>query len=160
MTPCVAGADTAYNVAGVSSEIKFTPDVLADIFLGKITNWNSPAIARANPGIKFPDQAMVVVHRSDGSGTTFIFTDYLSKVSKDWEGTVGKGASVKWPIGLGGKGNEGVAGQIRQIQGSIGYVELIYAVQNNIAYGSIKNAACNFVKGSHDGCTEATASSK
>ena len=159
--PTVMGAVVpAYNVAGVSGEIKFTPDVLADIFLGKITNWNNPAIAKANPGIKFPDQAMVVVHRSDGSGTTFIFTDYLSKVSKDWEGTVGKGTSVKWPIGLGGKGNEGVAGQIRQIQGSIGYVELIYAVENKITYGSIRNAAGNFVKATLDGVTEAAASAK
>ena len=118
--PTVMGAVVpAYNVSGVSGEIKFTPEVLADIFLGKISNWNNPAIAKANPGIKFPDQAMVVIHRSDGSGTTFIFTDYLSKVSKEWESTVGKGTSVKWPIGLGGKGNEGVAGQIRQIQGSM-----------------------------------------
>jgi phosphate transport system substrate-binding protein len=159
--PTVMGAVVpAYNVAGVSGEIKFTPDVLADIFLGKITNWNNSAIAKANPAIKFPDQAMVVVHRSDGSGTTFIFTDYLSKVSKDWEGTVGKGTSVKWPIGLGGKGNEGVAGQIRQIQGSIGYVELIYAVENKITYGSVRNAAGNFVKATLDGVTEAAASAK
>ena len=100
----------AYNVAGVSGEIKFTPEVLADIFLGKITSWNNPAIAKANPGVKFPDQPIIVVHRSDGSGTTYIFTDYLSKVSKEWETTVGKGTSVKWPVGLGGKGNEGVAG--------------------------------------------------
>jgi len=159
--PTVMGAVVpAYNVAGVSGEIKFTPDVLADIFLGKITNWNHPAIAKANPGIKFPDEPVVVVHRSDGSGTTFIFTDYLSKVSKDWDGTVGKGASVKWPIGLGGKGNEGVAGQIRQIQGSIGYVELIYAVENKITYGSVRNAAGNFVKATLDGVTEAAASAK
>jgi phosphate transport system substrate-binding protein len=157
--PTVMGAVVpAYNVAGVSGEIKFTPDVLADIFLGKITNWNNAAIAKANPGMKFPDTAIVVVHRSDGSGTTFIFTDYLSKVSKEWEGTVGKGTSVKWPQGLGGKGNEGVAGQIRQIQGSIGYVELIYAVENKITYGSIKNAAGNFVKATLDGVTEAAAS--
>ena len=157
--PTVMGAVVpAYNVAGVSGEIKFTPDVLADIFLGKITNWNNAAIAKANPGMKFPDTAIVVVHRSDGSGTTFIFTDYLSKVSKDWEGTVGKGTSVKWPQGLGGKGNVGVAGQIRQIQGSIGYVELIYAVENKITYGSIKNAAGNFVKATLDGVTEAAAS--
>jgi phosphate transport system substrate-binding protein len=157
--PTVMGAVVpAYNVAGVSGEIKFTPDVLADIFLGKITNWNNAAIAKANPGVKFPDTAIVVVHRSDGSGTTFIFTDYLSKVSKDWEGQVGKGTSVKWPQGLGGKGNEGVAGQIRQIQGSIGYVELIYAVENKITYGSIKNASGNFVKATLDGVTEAAAS--
>jgi phosphate transport system substrate-binding protein len=159
--PTVLGADVpAYNVAGVSGEIKFTPEVLADIFLGKITNWNSPALAKANPGIKFPDQPMIVVHRSDGSGTTYIWTDYLSKVSKEWQTTVGKGTSVKWPTGLGGKGNEGVAGQIRQLQGSIGYVELIYAVQNKIPYGVVRNAAGEFVKASLDGVTEAAASSK
>lgn len=157
--PTVMGAVVpAYNIPGVSGEIKFTADVVAGIFLGKIGSWNNAAIAKANPGIKFPDQPIVVIHRSDGSGTTFIFTDYLSKVSKEWEGTVGKGTSVKWPIGLGGKGNEGVAGQIRQIQGSIGYVELIYAVQNNIPYGVIQNAAGNFVKASLDGVTEAAAS--
>jgi phosphate transport system substrate-binding protein len=159
--PTVLGAVVpAYNVPGISGEIKFTPEALAGIFLGKIQNWNDPAIAKVNPGTKFPDQAIVVIHRSDGSGTTFIFTDYLSKVSKDWERTVGKGTSVKWPIGLGGKGNEGVAGQIRQIQGSIGYVELIYAVQNNIPYGSVKNAAGIFLKATLDGVTEAAASSK
>ena len=159
--PTVMGAVVpAYNIPGVSGEIKFTPDVLADIFLGKITNWNNPAIAKVNPGMKFPDQAIIVVHRSDGSGTTYIWTDYLSKISKTWETTVGKGTSVKWPIGLGGKGNEGVAGQIRQLQGSIGYVELIYAVQNNIPYGSVRNAAGNFIKASLDGVTEAAASAK
>lgn len=159
--PTVLGADVpAYNVPGVSGEIKFTPEVLANIFLGKITTWNNPAISKANPGVKFPDQAIIVVHRSDGSGTTYIFTDYLSKVSKEWETTVGRGTSVKWPIGLGGKGNEGVAGQIRQLQGSIGYVELIYAVQNNISYGSVRNAAGTFVKASLDGVTEAAASVK
>jgi phosphate transport system substrate-binding protein len=159
--PTVLGAVVpAYNVPGVSGEIKFTPEVLADIFLGKITNWNSPAIAKANPGIKFPDQAIIVVHRSDGSGTTFIFTDYLSKISKDWETTVGKGTSVKWPIGLGGKGNEGVSGQVRQLQGSIGYVELIYAEQNKIAYGLVKNAAGAFIKASLEGVTEAAATAK
>jgi phosphate transport system substrate-binding protein len=159
--PTVLGADVpAYNISGVSGEIKFTPEVLADIFLGKITNWNNPALAKANPGIKFPDQAIIVIHRSDGSGTTYIWTDYLSKVSKEWESTVGKGTSVKWPVGLGGKGNEGVAGQIRQLQGSIGYVELIYAVQNNISYGSVRNAAGNFVKASLDGVTEAAGSVK
>ncbi len=105
--------------------------------------------------MNFPNQQIIVVHRSDGSGTTYIFTDYLSKISKEWEGTVGKGTSVKWPVGLGGKGNEGVAGQIRQLQGSIGYVELIYAVQNKIAYGSVQNAAGNFVKASLESVTEA-----
>lgn len=159
--PTVLGAVVpAYNVPGVSGEIKFTPDVLANIFLGKITNWNDKAIAAVNPGVKFPDQSIIVVHRSDGSGTTYIFTDYLSKVSSDWGGSVSKGTSVKWPVGLGGKGNEGVAGVIRQMQGAIGYVELIYAVQNNIPYGSVKNSAGSFVKASLDGVTAAAASVK
>jgi phosphate transport system substrate-binding protein len=158
--PTVLGADVpAYNIPGVSGEIKFTPEALAGIFLGKIQNWNDPAIAKVNPDVNLPNQSIIVVHRSDGSGTTYIFTDYLSKVSKEWEASVGKGTSVKWPVGLGGKGNEGVAGQIRQLQGSIGYVELIYAVQNSITYGSVKNAAGNFVKASLDGVTEAAASS-
>jgi phosphate transport system substrate-binding protein len=157
--PTVLGADVpAYNVPGISGEIKFTPEALAGIFLGKIQTWNDPALTKVNPGVNFPNQQIIVVHRSDGSGTTYIFTDYLSKVSKDWEATVGKGTSVKWPVGLGGKGNEGVAGQIRQLQGSIGYVELIYAVENKITYGSVKNAAGNFVKASLDGVTEAAAS--
>jgi phosphate transport system substrate-binding protein len=159
--PTVLGAVVpAYNVAGVSGDVKFTPEVLAGIFLGKIQNWNDPALAQVNPGVKFPNQPIIVVHRSDGSGTTYIFTDYLSKVSKEWESTVGKGASPKWPVGLGGKGNEGVAGQIRQLEGSIGYVELIYAVENKITYGSVKNAVGNFVKASLDGVTEAAASAK
>ena len=158
--PTVLGADVpAYNIPGVSGEIKFTPEALAGIFLGKIQNWNDPAIAKVNPGVSLPNQSIIVVHRSDGSGTTYIFTDYLTKVSKEWEASVGKGTSVKWPVGLGGKGNEGVAGQIRQLQGSIGYVELIYAVENKITYGSVKNAAGNFVKASLDGVTEAAASS-
>ncbi len=159
--PTVLGADVpAYNVPGISGEVKFTPEALAGIFLGKIQKWNDPAITQANPGVKFPDQSIIVVHRSDGSGTTYIFTDYLSKVSKEWEAAVGKGASVKWPVGLGGKGNEGVAGQIRQLQGSIGYVELIYAVENKITYGSVRNAAGTFVKATLEGVTEAAASVK
>jgi phosphate transport system substrate-binding protein len=159
--PTVMGAVVpAYNVPGISGEIKFTPEALAGIFLGKIQKWNDAAITQANPGVKFPDMSIIVVHRSDGSGTTYIFTDYLSKVSKEWETTVGKGASPKWPVGLGGKGNEGVAGQIRQLAGSIGYVELIYAVENKITYGSVRNAAGNFVKASLDGVTEAAASVK
>ncbi len=158
--PTVLGADVpAYNVPGISGEVKFTPEALAGIFLGKIQKWNDPAITQANPGVKFPDKPIIVVHRSDGSGTTYIFTDYLSKVSKEWEATVGKGTSVKWPVGLGGKGNEGVAGQIRQLEGSIGYIELIYAVENKITYGSVRNAAGNFVKASLEGVTEAAASS-
>ena len=159
--PTVLGAVVpAYNVPGISGDIKFTPEALAGIFLGKIQKWNDSVIAQANPGVKFPDKPIIVVHRSDGSGTTFIFTDYLSKVSKDWESSVGKGASPKWPVGLGGKGNEGVAGQIRQLEGAIGYIELVYAVENKITYGSVKNAAGNFVKASLDTVTEAAASVK
>jgi phosphate transport system substrate-binding protein len=159
--PTVMGAVVpAYNVPGISGEVKFTPEALAGIFLGKITSWNDPAITKVNPGVNFPNQPIVVVYRSDGSGTTFIFTDYLSKISKDWANTVGKGTSVHWQIGMGGKGNEGVAGQVRQLQGSIGYVELIYAVENKITYGSVRNAAGNFVKASLDGVTEAAASVK
>jgi phosphate transport system substrate-binding protein len=160
--PTVLGAVVpAYNVSGVSGEIKFTPDVLTGIFLGKITNWNDKGIASANPGVNFPkDEPIVVIHRSDGSGTTFIFTDYLSKVSPDWQSQVGKNTSVKWPVGLGGKGNEGVAGMIRQMQGSIGYIELIYAVQNKISYGTVRNASGAFVKASLDSVTAAAASVK
>src|SRR3954469_11037463 len=159
--PTVLGAVVpAYNVPGVSEEIKFTPQVLSGIFLSKITNWNDPAIAKANAGMKFPDKPIVVVHRSDGSGTTYIFTDYLSKISDDWKNQAGKGTSVKWPVGLGAKGNEGVAGMVRQMEGAIGYVELIYALQNKIAYGSMQNAAGEFVKASLDSTTAAAASMK
>ena len=157
--PTVLGADVpAYNIPGVTGEVKFTPEVLAGIFLGKITNWSDPSIAKANPDIKFPNQEIFVVHRSDGSGTTFIWTDYLSKISPDWKTQVGSGTSVKWPKGLGGKGNEGVAGSIRQLPGSIGYVELIYAVQNNISYGSVKNSSGMFVKASLESVTAAAGS--
>ena len=131
---------------------------LANICLGKITSWNDKAIA-GQPGREFPGQNIIVVHRSDGSGTNYIFTDYLSKVSPEW-GAVGKGTSVKWPVGLGGKGNEGVAGMVRQMDGAFGYVELIYAVQNHIDYGIIKNAAGEMVKASLDGATAAAASVK
>jgi phosphate transport system substrate-binding protein len=156
--PTVLGAVVpAYNIPGVTGEVKFTPEALAGIFLGRITKWNDKAIASANPGVNLPNQDILVVHRSDGSGTSFIWTDYLSKVSAEWKNQVGSGTSVKWPIGLGGKGNEGVAGSIRQLQGSIGYVELIYAVQNNISYGSVRNAAGNFVKASLEGVTAAAA---
>jgi phosphate transport system substrate-binding protein len=158
--PTVLGAVVpAYNVPGVSGEVKFTPDALAGIFLGKITKWNDKAITSVNPGVNFPDKDIIVIHRSDGSGTTFIFTDYLSKVSADWKSQVGSNTSVKWPVGLGGKGNEGVAGFVRQMQGAIGYVELIYALQNNIAYGSIRNSAGVFLKASLEGVTAAAASS-
>ena len=157
--PTVLGADVpAYNVPGVTAELKFTPEALAGIFLGKITNWNDKAIASANPDVKLPNDQIIVIHRSDGSGTTYIWTDYLSKISADWQGQVGKGTSVKWPVGLGGKGNEGVAGIIRQMQGSIGYIELIYAVENKITYGVVKNAAGNFVKASLESVTAAAAS--
>jgi phosphate transport system substrate-binding protein len=157
--PSVLGAVVpAYNIPGVTGEVKFTPDALAGIFLGRITKWNDKAITGANSGVNFPDKEIIVIHRSDGSGTTFIWTDYLSKVSSDWKSQVGSGTSVKWPIGLGGKGNEGVAGSIRQLQGSIGYVELIYAVQNNIPFGSVKNSAGVFLKASLEGVTAAAAS--
>src|ERR1700738_2342855 len=159
--PTVLGAVVpAYNIPGVSGEVKFTPEALAGIFLGKISKWNDAAITNANPGVKFPAQPIVVIHRSDGSGTTFIFTDYLSKVSSEWQSQVGSATSVKWPVGLGGKGNEGGAGMIRQMQGGIGYIELIYAVQNKIPYGSVKNASGNFVKASLDSVTAAAASVK
>lgn len=154
--PTVLGAVVpAYNVQGVRQELKFTPEVLAGIFLGRINNWSDPAIAKVNPGVRFPNQPIVVVHRSDGSGTTYIFTDYLSKVSSEWNSSVGKGTSVKWPVGLGGKGNEGIAGTVRQIEGSIGYVELIYAVQNNINYGVVRNKSGNFVKATLESTTSA-----
>jgi phosphate transport system substrate-binding protein len=159
--PTVLGAVVpAYNVPGITGEVNFTPEVLSGIFLGKITNWNDKAIASANKDVKFPDQPIIVVHRSDGSGTTYIFTDYLSKISSDWANGPGKGTSIKWPVGLGGKGNEGVAGTVRQMAGAIGYVELIYAVQNKIAYGSVKNASGAFVKASLDSVTAAAASVK
>jgi len=157
--PTVLGAVVpAYNIPGVTGEVKFTPDALAGIFLGKISKWNDKAITAANPGVNFPDKEIIVVHRSDGSGTTFIWTDYLSKISPEWKGQVGSDTSVKWPVGLGQKGNEGVAGSLRQMSGAIGYVELIYAVQNNIPYGSVRNAGGTFVKASLEGVTAAAAS--
>ncbi len=138
--PTVLGADVpSYNIPGVNAELNFTPEALAGIFLGKITKWNDPAITSANPGVKLPGDDIVVVHRSDGSGTTYIWTDYLSKVSPEWKQKVGKGTSVNWPVGLGGKGNEGVAGLVKQTPDAIGYVELIYAIQNNMSYGQVKN---------------------
>jgi len=158
--PTVLGAVVpVFNVPGVA-DIRFSGSTLADIYLGKITTWADPAIAKDNPGVKLPDQKIVVVHRADSSGTSFIFTDYLSKVSKDWAGGPGKGSAPGWPTGVGGKGNEGVAGLVRQIPGAIGYVELIYALQNKMPFGAVKNAAGNYVKGSIAGVTEAGASAK
>ncbi|MGA9671597.1 MAG: phosphate ABC transporter substrate-binding protein PstS [Terracidiphilus sp.] len=158
--PTVLGAVVPiFNVPGVS-DIKLSGDVLADIYLGKITTWNDSRIAKDNPGVNLPNEKVIIVHRSDGSGTTFIFTDYLSKVSSDWANGPGKGSSPSWPVGVGGKGNEGVAGLVRQLPGAIGYVELIYALQNHITFGEIKNAAGNWIKASIDGVTEAAASVK
>jgi phosphate transport system substrate-binding protein len=156
----LGGVVPTYNVTGVSGELKFTGDVLADIFLGNIKKWNDPKLAKANPGVKFPDEEIVVVHRSEGSGTTYIFTDYLSKVSSAWKDKVGKGTSVNWPAGLGGKGNEGVSGMVKQTEGSLGYVELIYAISNKMPYGSVQNAAGNFIKASLESVTAAAASVK
>src|ERR1022692_2200005 len=158
--PTVLGAVVpVFNVPGVS-DMRFSGQTLADIYLGKITTWADANIAKDNPGVKLPDQKIIVVHRSDGSGTSFIFTDYLSKVNKDWTGGAGKGTSPSWPVGVGGKGNEGVAGLVRQMPGGIGYVELIYALQNHIAFGAIKNAAGNWITASIPGVTAAAASVK
>ena len=158
--PTVLGAVVPiFNVPGID-DMKFSGDVLADIYLNKITNWNDARIAKDNPGMKFPDQRIIVVHRAEGSGTTFIWTDYLSKVSKDWNDGPGRGPAVNWPAGVSGKGNENVAGLVRQMPGAIGYVELIYALQNKINFGSVKNSAGNFVKASIDGVTASAASIK
>ncbi|MHB1389651.1 MAG: phosphate ABC transporter substrate-binding protein PstS [Thermoleophilia bacterium] len=145
--PTVAGAVVlTYNVEGVTSAINLTPDTLSKIFLGTITKWNDPAVKADNPTVNFPNEDIVTVHRSDGSGTTNIFSSYLDAVSSDWHNRVGKGKEVKWPVGLGGKGNEGVSGQVTQIKGSIGYVELAYAKQNKMPYAMMKNKAGNFVE--------------
>ncbi|MGB7549002.1 MAG: phosphate ABC transporter substrate-binding protein PstS, partial [Terracidiphilus sp.] len=158
--PTVLGADVpAFNVSGINN-LRFSSDVLADIFLGKITMWNDGRIAKDNPGVSLPDLKIIVVHRSDGSGTTYIWTDYLSKVSKEWANGPGKGTSPSWPVGVGGKGNEGVAGLVRQLPGALGYIELIYALQNHISFGSVKNQAGNYITASIDGVTEAAASIK
>jgi len=142
----LGGVVLTYNIPDVSAALNFTPEALAGIFLGKITKWNDPAIAGPNKGVSLPSTDIVVVHRADGSGTTYCFTDYLSKVSEEWKTKVGKGTAVNWPVGLGGKGSEGVTGQVKNAPNSIGYVELIYAVSNNIAYGSVRNAAGAFIK--------------
>jgi phosphate transport system substrate-binding protein len=156
--PTVLGAVVpVYNIPNVSQELKFSGPVLADIFLGKITKWNDAAIAKLNPGVTLPGSDIVVVHRSDGSGTTYIWVDYLAKVSPEWKQRVGVATSVNWPVGLGGKGNEGVAAQVTQVPGSLGYVELIYALQNKISYGSVQNASGKFVKASVAAVTAAAA---
>jgi len=156
--PTVLGADVpSYNIPGLSAELNFTQKALAGIYLGQITKWNDPEIANANPGVKLPSADIVVVHRSDGSGTTYIWTDFLSKVSEEWKNKVGKGTSVNWPVGLGAKGNEGVSGLVKQTSGSIGYIELIYAVQNNIPFGKVQNASGKFLKADLAGVTAAAA---
>ena len=155
--PTVAGADVvAYNLSG-NPALKFDADTIAGIFLGQIKKWNDPKITALNAGVTLPDQEIVVVHRSDGSGTTYIWTDYLSKISPEWKAKVGTNTSVNWPTGIGGKGNEGVAGQIKQTPGAVGYVELIYAVQNKMSYAEIKNAAGEFVKPTLESVTAALA---
>ena len=156
--PTVLGADVpTYNIPGVNTDLTFTPDAIAGIFLGKITKWNDPTIAGANAGVKLPANDIVVVHRSDGSGTSYIWTDYLSKVSDDWKNKVGKGTSVNWPVGLGGKGNEGVAGLIKQTPNAFGYVELIYAIQNSMPYGKVKNSSGTTLKADLASVTAAAA---
>jgi phosphate transport system substrate-binding protein len=156
--PTALGADVpTYNIPGVSGELNFTPDALAGIFLGKITRWNDPEIQKANPSVKLPGNDIVVVHRSDGSGTTYVWVDYLAKISPDWKSKVGVGTSVSWPVGLGGKGNEGVSGLVKQTANSIGYVELVYAIQNHLPYGKVKNSSGTFIKADLAGVTAAAA---
>jgi phosphate transport system substrate-binding protein len=158
--PTVLGAVVpAFNIPGVTN-LRLSPDVLADIYLGKISNWNDSRITKDNPGVQLPNLKITVVHRSDGSGTTFIFTSYLSKVSSEWANGPGKGSAINWPTGVGGKGNENVTSLVRQLSGAIGYVELFYALQNNVNFASLKNAAGNWVKGSLEGVTEAGGSIK
>jgi phosphate transport system substrate-binding protein len=156
--PTVAGADVVtYNLPG-NPRLKFDGSTVAGIFLGKIVKWNDPAIADQNPDIKLPDLDIVVIHRSDGSGTTYIFTDYLSKVSPEWKEKVGKGTSVSWPSGgIGSKGNEGVSGQVKQAPGSIGYIELAYAKQNGLTYADVKNSSGNYITPAIESVTEALA---
>ncbi|OGB91938.1 MAG: phosphate ABC transporter substrate-binding protein PstS [candidate division NC10 bacterium RIFCSPLOWO2_02_FULL_66_22] len=155
--PTVLGAVVpTYKLPG-DPKLRFTSDLLAEIFLGKITKWNDPRIVAVNPGVALPDRPIIVVHRSDGSGTTYIWTDYLAKVSKEWEQRVGRGTSVNWPVGLGGKGNEGVAGQVKSTPGAIGYVELAYATKNNLPAAAIRNQAGKFVEPSIQSTTAAAA---
>ena len=156
--PTVMGAVVpTYNVPGIGQDFKFSGEALAGIFMGTVKKWNDPLLAKENKGAKLPNEDIVVVHRSDGSGTSFVWTDYLSKVSPEWKSKVGASTSVSWPVGLGGKGNEGVAGTVKQTPNSIGYVELIYAVQNKMDYGSVKNVAGEFVKASLESVSEAAA---
>src|SRR5271170_3610260 len=159
--PTVLGAVVPiFNVKGVK-DLRINPEVLAEIYLGKLTTWNDPRLVKDNPGVNLPNEPIFIVHRAEGSGTTFIFTDYLSKVSSDWLNTAGKGAaSPNWPVGIGAKGNEGVAAMVRQVEGAIGYVELIYALQNNINYGSVKNASGNWLKATTEGVSAAAAGAK
>jgi len=154
--PMVMGAvAVAYNLPGVEKGLKLTPEIMAGIYLGKITQWNDPLITAQNPGVNLPASSIVVVHRSDGSGTSFIFTDYLSSVSGEWKGKVGKGTSVNWPKGLGGKGNEGVSGLLKQSPGAIGYVELAYAKENNLTYALLQNKSGNFIEPTIDSTSKA-----
>src|SRR6266481_96329 len=157
--PTVLGAVvTAYNIPGMTQEINFTAEALAGIFLGKITKWNDPELKKANAAVNLPDKNIVVIHRSDGSGTTYVWVDYLAKVSPEWKSRVGVNTSVNWPVGLGGKGNEGVAGLIQQTPNSIGYIELIYAVQNKMAYGNVANGGGSFIKADLNSVTMAATS--
>jgi phosphate transport system substrate-binding protein len=159
--PTVLGALVpTYHLSGVSAELKFTPEALAGIYLGTIKNWNDKALTSVNPGLNLPNKPIIVVHRSDGSGTTFVWTDYLSKISPQWKSKVGCSTAVQWPVGLGAKGNEGVAGMVRQMDGSVGYVELIYALQNKMQLGSVRNSTGKIVKASMASTTAAGASVK
>jgi phosphate transport system substrate-binding protein len=159
--PTVLGAVVPiYNIPGVSVQLKFTPDMLAGIFLGQITKWNDSRITAANPGVTLPDNDILVVHRSDGSGTSYVFTDYLSKVSSEWSSRVGRATSVNWPVGLGGRGNEGVSSTVARTPGSVGYVELVYATQNHIAYGVVRNRSGNFIEASLASTTAAASSAE
>jgi phosphate transport system substrate-binding protein len=157
--PTVLGADEpVYNIHGVNQELKFTGAVLANIFLGKVTKWNDPSIVQLNPGVNLPGTTITVVHRADSSGTTYIWVDYLAKVSPEWKSRAGVATAVNWPVGLGGQGNEGVAGLVSQTPGALGYVELIYALQNKLAYGTVQNMAGEFTKATVDSVTKAAAS--
>jgi len=153
----LGGVVPVYNIAGVTTDLKFSGETLAGIFLGTIKKWNDAALKKDNPGVNLPNEDITVVHRSDGSGTSFVGSDFLSKVSPEWKSKVGASTSVNWPVGLGGKGNEGVAGLVKQTPNSIGYVELIYAAQNKMSYGSVRNAAGTFVKADFTTVSEAAA---